>query len=75
MDELVKLVAAKAGLSEAQAHTAVATVVDFLKAKLPAPLAGQVEAALSSGQAAAGADQLLKGVSGVLGQMRDKKSG
>lgn len=67
MDELVKLVAARANLPEAQARTAVMTVVDFLKQKLPAPLAGQVDALLNSGQAAAAADQLLKGVGGLFG--------
>jgi uncharacterized protein (DUF2267 family) len=49
MDELVKLVSQKAGISEAQARTAVTTVVNFLKEKLPAPLGGQLEALLSSG--------------------------
>jgi hypothetical protein len=74
MDELVKLVAARAGLPEAQARTAVATVLDFLKQKLPAPVAGQLDAVVSGGQAAAAADQLLKGVGAALGQLKDKKS-
>ncbi len=43
MDQIVKLVQEKAGLSEAQARTAVTTVVDFLKTKLPAPIAGQID--------------------------------
>ena len=50
MDELVKLVAQKTGISEAQAKTAVTTVLDFLKQRLPAPIASQVDSVLS-GQA------------------------
>lgn len=50
MDELVRLVAAKAGLPEAQARAAVTAVLDFLKQKLPAPIAGQLEAAVSGGR-------------------------
>ncbi|MBL8057834.1 MAG: hypothetical protein JNK29_14115 [Anaerolineales bacterium] len=73
MDELVKLVAAKAGLPEAQARTAVTTVLDFLKQKLPAPLAGQVEAAVSGGAAANVAGNVLKGVSAAMDQMKTKK--
>lgn len=46
MDELVKMVAAKVGIPEAQAEEAVEIVVGFLKDKLPEPIAGQVDAAL-----------------------------
>ncbi len=47
MDELVNLVAQKAGLSPDQARTAVQTVLDFLKQKLPAPVAAQLDGVLS----------------------------
>jgi hypothetical protein len=43
MDELIKLVTQKAGISEKQATQAIETVMGFLKDKLPAPIAGQVE--------------------------------
>lgn len=43
MDELVKLVSQKTGLPEAQARMAVETVLDFLKDKLPAPIADQID--------------------------------
>lgn len=46
MDELVKLVANKVGISEAQAKQAVETVLGFLKDKLPEPIAGQLDAVL-----------------------------
>jgi uncharacterized protein (DUF2267 family) len=49
MDELVKLVTEKTGISEAQAKQAVETVMGFLKDKLPGPVAGQVESALTGG--------------------------
>ena len=49
MDELVKLVVQKTGISEAQAKTAIETVVNFLKQKLPAPLSLKVDTVLSGG--------------------------
>ncbi len=63
MDELIDLVVKKAGISEAQARKAVETVVDFLKDKLPGPLAGQVEKLLEGG----GASNLTSGLGGLLG--------
>lgn len=47
MDELIKQVAAKAGISEEQARSAVTTVIGFLKDKLPAPIAAQIDNAVS----------------------------
>jgi nucleoid DNA-binding protein len=49
MDELIKLVSKKAGISDTQAKTAVETVMKFLKDKLPAPLDSQIESILSGG--------------------------
>jgi hypothetical protein len=46
MDELVKMVADKVGISEAQAKQAVEMVMNFLKDKLPEPIAGQLDAIL-----------------------------
>ena len=48
MDELVKLVAKKTGLPEDKAKVAVETVVGFLKQKLPAPVASQIDGVLGS---------------------------
>lgn len=48
MDELVELVVKKTGISEDQARTAVKTVLDFIKQRLPAPIAGQVDGALNN---------------------------
>ena len=46
MDELVKQIASKTGISEAQAKQAVGMVVDFLKDKLPEPFGSQVDAVM-----------------------------
>ena len=54
MDELVKLVVKKTGLSEDMARQAVETVVGYLKDKLPAPIAAQVDNVLNSGGLAQG---------------------
>jgi hypothetical protein len=51
MEELIKLVSQKTGIPEATAKTAVETVIDFLKDRLPEPLAGQVENLLKGGDA------------------------
>jgi uncharacterized protein (DUF2267 family) len=62
MDELIKLVTSKAGISEAQAREAVETVLGFLKEKLPAPLGGQVDALFKGdlGDLASGLGGLFK---------------
>lgn len=49
MEELVKQVAAKTGISEENARTAVTTVLGFLKDKLPAPIAGQIDNVVGGG--------------------------
>lgn len=64
MDELVKLVSKKAGIPEAQAKTAVETVVKFLKEKLPQPLAGQIDTLLAGGKI----EGLAKGLGDLLGK-------
>lgn len=47
MEELIKRITEKTGISEDQARSAVSTVSGFLKEKLPAPIAGQVDNVLS----------------------------
>jgi hypothetical protein len=64
MDELVKLVSQKTGISQDQAKMAVETVLNFLKQKLPAPIASQIDAALSGG----GAQDLAKGLGNLFGK-------
>lgn len=64
MDELVQLVAERAGISEDAARTAVVTVLGFLKERLPAPIAGQLDNALEGG----GLADAAKGLGGLLGK-------
>jgi hypothetical protein len=74
MDELIKLVVAKTGISESMAKVAVETVLSFVKTKLPAPLAGQLEGLLAgSGLASAAAGLDLGSIGGALGGLFDKK--
>ncbi len=67
MDEVVKLVADKVGISEAQAKQAVETVVGYLKQQLPEPMAKQVDAAIKGDLSG------LEGLAGGLGGMFGKK--
>jgi hypothetical protein len=64
MDELTKLVAQKAGITPEQAKAAIQTVLDFIKQKLPAPIASQIDGVLSG---SAGGD-IAKGLGGLLGK-------
>ena len=66
MDELVKLVSAKTGLSEEMSRTAVKIVVDYLKTKLPSPLAAQIDSVLAGVAAAGNVEGLVKGLGGLL---------
>ena len=65
MDELIKLVAGKAGITEAQAKQAVETVLGFLKDKLPEPIAGQIDAVLEGDLSGLG--DLMGGLGGLFG--------
>lgn len=64
MQELINLVSEKTGLDKKQSKLAVEVVLDFLKKKLPAPVAAQVDAVLS-GKGDLGAAANLVG--GLLG--------
>ncbi len=67
MDELIKMVASKAGINADQAQKAIDTVVGFLKEKLPAPIAGQIDALLKGDVSGLG------DVAGQLGGLFGKK--
>ena len=70
MDELIKRVAERTGMGEDKARAAVDTVVGFLKERLPAPLAGQVDNVLGSsavGDVADRAGDMLGGLGGMFG--------
>jgi hypothetical protein len=71
MDELVNQITQRTGISNDQARQAVQVVADFLKTKLPAPIAGQVDAALSGnniGDLSNQAGQVLGGLGGMFGK-------
>lgn len=70
MEKIVNLVMEKTGISESQAQTAVKTVVNFLKEKMPESMAGQVDAYLS-GEGNPGGS--LGDAAGKLGGMFGKK--
>ena len=67
MDELIKLVQKKTGISEELARQAVNTVIGYLKKKLPAPIAGQIDALLAN---PGGASGLVQGLGGLLGKKK-----
>ncbi|MBE7942800.1 hypothetical protein IM725_19705 [Ramlibacter aquaticus] len=69
MNELIQRLIDKVGLSEQQANTAMQTVVGFVKEKVPAPIAAQVETVLAGGSEGGGA---LGSISGALGGMFGK---
>jgi hypothetical protein len=59
MEELCALVIQKTGVPKEQAKMAVDLVVDFIKKKLPAPVAAEVDAVLGGkGDLCAAADML-----------------
>lgn len=67
MDQLVQQITQRTGISEKQAQQAVQIVGNFLKQKLPGPMASQVDTYLS-GQSTGGMGQ---GSGGFTGQARE----
>ena len=49
MKELINVIVQKTGISEENAQKAVQVMLGFLKTKLPAPVAGQLDSLLSAG--------------------------
>jgi len=71
MNELINIIVQKTGISQENAQKAVQVTVDFLKSKLPAPIAGQVDSFLSGGGGGSGVAEQAGGflkskLSGVL---------
>ena len=69
MDELIQQVATKVGIDANQAKGAVDTVLAFLKERLPAPIAAQLDSVLAGGAAGLQdqAQDALGGLGGILG--------
>ena len=66
MNELINLIVQKTGISQENAQKAAQTAIDFLKTKLPAPVASQVDAVLA---------RYMSGIAGQAGEMLKGKLG
>ena len=54
MQELIKMITQKVGISESQAKSAVDTVVSFLKDKMPGGIGSQVESFINGSSSSIG---------------------
>ena len=70
MNELVNLIVKKTGIPAATAQTIVNIVLDFLKKKLPAPVAGQLDGLLASDANVQKAEGMLGNVSNLFGKKK-----
>jgi hypothetical protein len=52
-EQVINLIVKKTGISQENAQKAVLVVFDFLKTKLPAPIASQVDSFLNTGTVSA----------------------
>ena len=64
MDELIQQLKSRVGLDDAKAQSAVQTVMEFLKQRLPGPVASQLDSALSGG----GVSALKDKAEGIFGK-------
>lgn len=69
MDQLIEQITSKTGISDDQARQVVQIVAGFLKDKLPAPLAGQLDAVLGGG-AQSGGDAIKDALGGLGGLLK-----
>jgi nucleoid DNA-binding protein len=65
MEELIKMVTQKAGISESQAKSAVETVVSFLKDKMPGGIGNQVESFVKGNRSSVG--NVVEGIKDKIG--------
>jgi hypothetical protein len=70
MNELVNLIVKKTGIPAATAQTVINMVIDFLKKKLPAPIAGQIDGLLKNEAGVQQAENLLGGLAGKFGKKK-----
>jgi len=71
IDEIVKRVVDKTGMSPEHAQMAVTTVLGFLKERLPAPLASSLDSYLGGGESSGGGDMAstaTEALGGLFGQ-------
>lgn len=67
MDELVRLVSQRTGIPEGTARTAVETVIGYIKERLPAPIAAQVDNVIAKSGATGAAGGATDDIAGKLG--------
>ena len=67
MEELIGRVAEKAGISQEQAQTAVNTVAEFLKEKVPAPYSSYIDNFMAGGGGGGAEGGGLSGMAAGLG--------
>lgn len=72
MEELIKNISKKLGLSEDMARQAVDMVVSFIKDKLPDSIAGQLDAFLGNKDLLEQAGDIAGGLEGLLGGLGKK---
>ena len=63
-EDLVRMVAQKAGLPEDKARSATETVIGYLKDKLPASVAGQLDSVAGGEGGTGGIGDMAKGIGG-----------
>jgi uncharacterized protein (DUF2267 family) len=73
MEELIRQVTERTGITEAQARTAVDTVMGYMRDKLPASMSGTIDGVLGGGANVAGgvadtAQNVLGGLGGMFGK-------
>ncbi|HZQ90958.1 MAG TPA: hypothetical protein VFA60_04125 [Terriglobales bacterium] len=71
MNELIEQLKSRVGLNDSQASSAAQTVIEFLKQRLPAPVASQLENHIAGQGGEAGA---VEGMKEKLGGVFGKKS-
>jgi hypothetical protein len=67
MNELITQLTQRVGLSPEQARLAAETVLGFVKSRLPAPIAGQIDQLVAGGAGAGGSAEGLGGIAKEIG--------
>ncbi len=68
MNELVDMIVKKTGVPAATATTIVNTVIDFLKQKLPTPIASQIDGLMSNDAGAQKAEGMISDLTSKFGK-------
>ena len=64
MNELIEQLKSRVGLDDDKAHSAVQTVLEFLKQRLPGPVSNQLDSVVSGG----GVEGMKEKVGGIFGK-------